>query len=149
MVREERRRGELVGEKLRRGILVGGREGKSTPPPTWKFGLGQTDGTIIQDPTNSKNILSARKLGANLWESQPQVNLRVGSMRNENGSTLSHHHHHHHHNQDNVFQAQARSSSKQANKQNWFEKKATRTIPDPTQSKSRKDWASSAASISC
>ncbi|KAL6575676.1 hypothetical protein OROHE_001053 [Orobanche hederae] len=145
MVREERRGRELVGEKLRRGILVGEREGKSTPPPTWKFGLGQPDGTIIQDPTHSKNILSARKLGANLWESQPQVNVRVGIMSNENGPIPSHHHH----NQDNVFQAQAQSPLKQPNKQNLFEKKATRIIPDPTQSKSRKDWASSAASISC
>ncbi|KAL6495545.1 hypothetical protein OROGR_030108 [Orobanche gracilis] len=109
MVREEIRGRELVGEKLRRGILVGEREGKSTPPPTWKFGLGQPDGAIIQDLTHSKNILSVRKLGANLWENQPKVNLKVGIMRNKNGPI----HHHHHRNQDNVFQAQAQSPLKQ------------------------------------
>ncbi|KAI3444466.1 hypothetical protein Pfo_001131 [Paulownia fortunei] len=89
---EERKRGELMGEKLKRGILVGKREGNSTPSPTWKFGLIQPDGTLIQDFNFSanSNTLSARKLGANLWEMQPQPNLRVAKM-SKNGPNLSHH----------------------------------------------------------
>ncbi|KAL3829712.1 hypothetical protein ACJIZ3_018514 [Penstemon smallii] len=60
-----------MGENLKRWILVGKREGIcSTPSPTWKFGLIQPDGSLIQEsnfPTNT-STLSARKLGANLWE---------------------------------------------------------------------------------
>lgn len=88
----ERKRGKLMVEKLKRGVLAGKREGNSTPSPTWKFGLIQPDGTLIQDfsfSTNS-NTLSARKLGANLWEMEPQLNLRVVKM-SKNGPILSHH----------------------------------------------------------
>ncbi|XP_057780356.1 uncharacterized protein At5g41620-like [Salvia miltiorrhiza] len=86
----ERKRGELMVEKLKRGILVGKREGKSTPPPTWKFGLVQTDGTLIPESNFSTNLntLSARKLGANLWEMEPQLNHRVVKI-NKNGPILS------------------------------------------------------------
>ncbi|KAL8062810.1 hypothetical protein ABFX02_02G171400 [Erythranthe guttata] len=87
------KRGELLlmGEKLKR---VGGkREGNSTPSPTWKLGLIQFDGkTLIQDlnfSTKSNNNLSARKLGANLWEMQP---LRRSNMA-DNFPSFSHHHH--------------------------------------------------------
>lgn len=86
---ESKRGGEVMGEKLKRGILLGKREGNSTPSPTWKFGLIQPDGTLIQDfnsSPNSSNPLSARKLGANLWEMKPQFNLRL----NNNGPSFSH-----------------------------------------------------------
>lgn len=90
---DRRKRGELMVEKFMRGILVGKREGKSTPSPTWKFGLVQPDGTLIQDYSNfSTNLstLSARKLGANLWEMEPQLNQRVAKI-NKNGPILSNH----------------------------------------------------------
>ncbi|KAL3622189.1 hypothetical protein CASFOL_033600 [Castilleja foliolosa] len=81
-VKEEKNEigGLLMGEKLKRGVLVvGKRGGNSTPSPTWKFGL-------IQDSThpNNNNTLSARKLGANLWEMQPQFNLRADKMSRNN-----------------------------------------------------------------
>ncbi|KAK4418588.1 hypothetical protein Salat_2271600 [Sesamum alatum] len=87
----EGKRGELMAEKLKRGILVGKREGNSTPSPTWKFGLIQPDGTLIQDFNFSytSNTLSARKLGANLWEMEPQLNLRAPKMSN-NSPNLGH-----------------------------------------------------------
>ncbi|KAL0428790.1 UNVERIFIED_CONTAM: hypothetical protein Sradi_0505000 [Sesamum radiatum] len=89
---EEGKREELMVEKLKRGILVGKREGNSTPSPTWKFGLIQPDGTLIQDFNFSyaSNTLSARKLGANLWEMEPQLNLTAPKMNN-NGPNLGHH----------------------------------------------------------
>ncbi|KAH6779937.1 hypothetical protein C2S52_011174 [Perilla frutescens var. hirtella] len=88
----DRKRGDLMVEKLKRGILVGKREGKSTPSPTWKFGLVQPDGTLIQDYNFSTNLntLSARKLGANLWGMEPQPNHRVAKI-NKNGPILSDH----------------------------------------------------------
>ncbi|XP_042062752.1 uncharacterized protein At5g41620-like isoform X2 [Salvia splendens] len=89
---EERERGELMVEKLKRGISIGKREGKSTPSPTWKFGLLQSDGTLIPESNFSPNsdTLSARKLGANLWEMEPQLNHRVAHV-NKNGPILTNH----------------------------------------------------------
>ncbi|KAL1561957.1 hypothetical protein AAHA92_04591 [Salvia divinorum] len=93
-VKEEgdRKRGELMVEKLMRGISIGKREGKSTPSPTWKFGLLQSDGTLIPDSDFPPNLstLSARKLGANLWEMEPQLNHRVADI-NKNGPILTNH----------------------------------------------------------
>ncbi|GER45205.1 hypothetical protein STAS_22129 [Striga asiatica] len=84
---DEREKVELMSEKLKLGILVGKREGYSTPSPTWKFGL-------FQEAIDSRNILSARKLGANLWEMQAQLNLRADDkMSTKSG-------------QDDVFGAQ-------------------------------------------
>lgn len=79
-------------EKLKRGISAAKREGKSTPSPTWKFGLLQPDGTLVQDSNFSTNLntLSARKLGANLWEMEPQLNHRVAKI-NKNAPILSNH----------------------------------------------------------
>ncbi|KAL8495025.1 hypothetical protein ACS0TY_019250 [Phlomoides rotata] len=89
MEREERENGgELMVEKLKRGILVGKREGNSTPSPTWKFGSIQPDGTLIPDFNFSP--LSARKLGANLWEMEPQFNHRVEKM-SKNGPIFARH----------------------------------------------------------
>ncbi|KAL7158835.1 hypothetical protein ABFS83_02G170000 [Erythranthe nasuta] len=91
------KRGELLllmGEKLKRVGGTSKREGNSTPSPTWKLGLIQFDGkTLIQDlnfSTKSNNNLSARKLGANLWEMQP---LRRRSNMADNFPSFSHHRH--------------------------------------------------------
>lgn len=68
---------ELLVVKLKQGILVGKRGGNcTTPSPTWKIGLAQADGSLLEDSPFSSNStsLSVRKLGANLWEFQPQVN---------------------------------------------------------------------------
>lgn len=79
---EERRRKkqeEPLGVKLKRAVLVGKRGGNCTPSPTWKYGLAQTDGSLVQDytfPSNSTS-LSVRKLGANLWEVQPHLRLKM------------------------------------------------------------------------
>ncbi|KAL2490302.1 Uncharacterized protein Adt_25930 [Abeliophyllum distichum] len=86
--RERKSREEFVVKKLRGGNLVGKREGNCTPSPSWKFGLIQPDGSLVQDfnfPPNT--TLSARKLGANLWEVQPHLNLKM----NKNGPKLNHH----------------------------------------------------------
>lgn len=81
MEREEKKKQqveeELLVVKLKQGVLVGKRGGScTTPSPTWKIGLAQSDGSLLQDlpfPSNSAASLSVRKLGANLWEFQPQV----------------------------------------------------------------------------
>ncbi|CAN4108355.1 unnamed protein product [Withania somnifera] len=80
MEREEKKKQqveeELLVVKLKQGVLVGKRGGScTTPSPTWKIGLAQSDGSLLQDlpfPSNSAS-LSVRKLGADLWEYQPQV----------------------------------------------------------------------------
>ncbi|KAJ8529249.1 hypothetical protein K7X08_036084 [Anisodus acutangulus] len=73
---------ELLVVKLKGGVLVGKRGGScscTTPSPTWKIGLAQSDGSLLQDLpfTSTSASLSVRKLGANLWEFQPQVNKVV------------------------------------------------------------------------
>ncbi|KAK6920043.1 hypothetical protein RJ641_015947 [Dillenia turbinata] len=77
---EREKKEEMLGIKLKRGILVGKRGGPCTPPPTWK-GLG--GGVPISDPDHHHfnrehnlafaNTVSARKLCANLWEVQPHL----------------------------------------------------------------------------
>ncbi|XP_019190770.1 PREDICTED: uncharacterized protein At5g41620-like isoform X3 [Ipomoea nil] len=81
---EERRwkkQEESLGVKLKRGVLVGKRGGNCTPSPTWKYGLAQTDGSLLQDYTfpskSNSTSLSVRKLGANLWEVQPLPRLKM------------------------------------------------------------------------
>ncbi|CAI9768864.1 unnamed protein product [Fraxinus pennsylvanica] len=88
MERERKSREEFVMKNFRGGNLVGKREGNCTPSPTWKFGLVQPDGSLVQDfnfPPNA--TLSARKLGASLWEEQPHLNLKM----NKDGSKPNHH----------------------------------------------------------
>ncbi|XP_073023735.1 uncharacterized protein [Primulina eburnea] len=73
----------FMGRWWKRGILVGKREGSCTPTPSWNFGLIKPDGLFIQDsnfPTNREPNLSARKLGAHLWEVQSQPKLRGANM---------------------------------------------------------------------
>ncbi|KAI5647171.1 hypothetical protein M9H77_33176 [Catharanthus roseus] len=84
---------ELLGIKLKRGILVGKRGGQSTPSPTWKLGLAnETD--PFQDftfPSNFTRTISARKLAANLWEVEsPSVKL----VKMSKGGPLQHNHKH-------------------------------------------------------
>lgn len=72
---------ELLGIKLKRGIFVGKKGGQSTPSPTWKlgFGLAQTDSSspspfqYLTFPSNFTQSISARKLAANLWEVEPNI----------------------------------------------------------------------------
>ncbi|KAG5600973.1 hypothetical protein H5410_032343 [Solanum commersonii] len=80
MEREEKKKQqeeeELLVVKLKQGVFVGKRGGTgTTPSPTWKIGLAQSDGSLLQDFPFSSNSasLSVRKVGANLWEFQPQV----------------------------------------------------------------------------
>ncbi|XP_073146853.1 uncharacterized protein At5g41620-like isoform X2 [Henckelia pumila] len=90
---ESKRRGEFfMGRRWERGILVGEREGNCTPSPSWNFGLFTPDGLLIQDsnfPTNRKPYLSARKLGAHLWEVQSPPKLSVANM-SKYGPGLNH-----------------------------------------------------------
>ncbi|XP_075519240.1 uncharacterized protein LOC142553115 [Primulina tabacum] len=82
----------FVGRRWKRGIFVGKMEGNCTPSPSWNFGLLKPDGLLIQDsnfPTNRKPDLSARKLGAHLWEVQFQPKLRVANM-SKYGPGLNH-----------------------------------------------------------
>ncbi|XP_051146367.1 uncharacterized protein At5g41620-like [Andrographis paniculata] len=74
---------QLIGEKLKRGVSIGKREGNSTPSPTWNFGFVQPDGTLLPDfhLSSTSNCLSARKLGANLWEMLPESNPSLAKLR--------------------------------------------------------------------
>ncbi|KAK4758205.1 hypothetical protein SAY87_019506 [Trapa incisa] len=64
--------------RLKKAILVGKRTGSSTPVPTWKVGLRSPAALVIPNSSNlsvlgeargKKEVpLSARKLGATLWE---------------------------------------------------------------------------------
>ncbi|XP_068667133.1 uncharacterized protein At5g41620-like [Aristolochia californica] len=58
---------EFLGSKLKRGILVGKKGGPCTPVPTWRLGDAHDNkGGLTIAPSG----VSARKLGANLWEIQ-------------------------------------------------------------------------------
>uniref|UniRef100_A0A5B6ZV03 Uncharacterized protein n=1 Tax=Davidia involucrata TaxID=16924 RepID=A0A5B6ZV03_DAVIN len=95
-VRERKgKKQEFMGIKLERGILVGKRGGPCTPPPTWRIGHAQPDGCLEKNltfpitNTNTNTTLSARKLGANLWQVLPH--LRAAKM-NKAGARLRRHH---------------------------------------------------------
>ncbi|KAH7863549.1 hypothetical protein Vadar_018946 [Vaccinium darrowii] len=67
---------EFMGIKLKRGILVGKRGGScTTPSPTWRFQPYECSSTKEEQDlifqTTATATISARKLGANLWESLP------------------------------------------------------------------------------
>lgn len=105
MEKEEKVRGrdakreEFLGLKLKRGMLVGKRGGNSTPSPTWRFGLTQTEGSRLQDftfPSNFTTTISARKLGANLWEVQPHQE----AVKMSKGAPPKPHQHHKHKEKD-------------------------------------------------
>ncbi|KAL6311551.1 hypothetical protein AAG906_005183 [Vitis piasezkii] len=87
----ERQKQEFMGKKLKRGVLVGKRGGPCTPSPTWRLGFSQNDATSsIDKDLDCSTSVSARKLGANLWEIQSH--LPVANM-NRGGGRLRHHHH--------------------------------------------------------
>lgn len=75
---------EFAGIKWKQGIVVENRGGNCTPSPTWKIGLAQSDGSLIQALTFPlPNKTSARKLGATLNMSKAGARF----------------HHHQHHNE--------------------------------------------------
>ncbi|WOL08305.1 hypothetical protein Cni_G17058 [Canna indica] len=77
---------EPLGLKLRRGVAVGKKGGLFTPVPTWKLGdPGPADGGAAEPKRSS---VSARKLGANLWEIQDM--MPVAAMRRR-GAKIRHH----------------------------------------------------------
>ncbi|TMW92807.1 hypothetical protein EJD97_012538 [Solanum chilense] len=87
MERGEKKKQQQEEEELlkQQGVLVGKRRGTCTTPSlTWKIGLAQSDGSLLQDLPFSSNSasLSVRKLGANLWELQPQVKKVVNMSKN-------------------------------------------------------------------
>lgn len=95
MEREEKKKQQQEEELLKQqqGVLVGKRGGTCTTPSlTWKIGLAQSDGSLLQDLPFSSNSasLSVRKLGANLWEFQPQVK-KVVNMSKNNGPLPQNH----------------------------------------------------------
>ena len=51
---------EKLGEKLRRGVLVGKSRGPFTPVPSWSWAHNNHSSSVLS--------LSARKLAAALWE---------------------------------------------------------------------------------
>jgi len=94
MERREDKRGGLMVEKLREGVLVGKKGGPSTPPPTWRLELpSQYNGSdnvqeFLNFPTSSS--LSARKLCANLWELLPHQQQHTPPVKmNKLGTNLS------------------------------------------------------------
>ncbi|XP_052194016.1 uncharacterized protein At5g41620-like [Diospyros lotus] len=109
-VRErEGKKQEFMGIKLKRGVLVGKRGGTSTPSPTWRFGFVQpqpaASASLRQEftfPTTNAPNLSARKLGANLWELLPQ--LKAVRMSKSGAARLPYRRPHHHHHRDKDFQ---------------------------------------------
>ncbi|XP_047171103.1 uncharacterized protein At5g41620-like [Vigna umbellata] len=93
-VEGEDKRGGLMVEKLREGVLVGKKGGPSTPPPTWRLELpSQYNGSdnvqeFLNFPTCSS--LSARKLCANLWELLPHQQQHTPPVKmNKLGTNLS------------------------------------------------------------
>ncbi|KAI8545020.1 hypothetical protein RHMOL_Rhmol07G0010900 [Rhododendron molle] len=96
--REGKKQEEFMGIKLQRGILVGKRGGTcTTPSPTWKFGsvqphecsrTEQQDLVFQTNDTTTTTTLSARKLGANLWEALPL--LTAAKMSKVGGARFPH-----------------------------------------------------------
>lgn len=91
----ERQKQEFMGKKLKRGVLVGKRGGPSTPSPTWRLGFSSSNdvtstSSIDKDLDCSTTTVSARKLGANLWEIHSHLPL---ANMNRGGGRLRHHHH--------------------------------------------------------
>ncbi|XP_010261452.1 PREDICTED: uncharacterized protein At5g41620 [Nelumbo nucifera] len=83
---EETEKQEFLGIKLKRGILVGKRGGPCTPVPAWK--LEDAQDNTIKGPLTLPSTVSARKLGANLWEIQQHHPL---PRMSKGGARLRHH----------------------------------------------------------
>ncbi|KAK9279418.1 hypothetical protein L1049_013097 [Liquidambar formosana] len=97
--REEEKQ-ELMGKKLKRGMLVGKRGGPCTPSPTWRLGFAEDDHN--KDFLTFPSAVSARTLGANLWEILPVATMSKG------GARLGGRHHNHHHHRDKGFEVPTR-----------------------------------------
>ncbi|KAL7608754.1 hypothetical protein Lser_V15G14427 [Lactuca serriola] len=100
---------ELFGIKLKNAILISKKANKTTPSPTWK--LGFSNSSSPHHHFSMKSSLSARKIGANLWEVQPQFNFNTndgdrdaddgdgdgdGDVAVDRGGLIHHHHRRHH-----------------------------------------------------
>ncbi|XP_008795001.2 uncharacterized protein At5g41620 [Phoenix dactylifera] len=72
-----------LGRKLRQGISVGKRGGPSTPVPSWKLedSPGPSDPGGLDRAQRRRSSVSARKLGANLWEIQDLLDYPRMSRR--------------------------------------------------------------------
>ncbi|CAL9101055.1 unnamed protein product [Musa textilis] len=70
---------DALGLKLRRGVTVGKKGGLCTPVPTWK--LGDTGSADADAGEPKRSSVSARKLGANLWEIQDLMPVSAMSRR--------------------------------------------------------------------
>lgn len=87
---------DLSGIKLKNGILIGKKANKTTPSSSWKLGF----------PPNfpMNNSVSARKIGANLWEIQPQFNFNKADADHGGAAaaatSLIHHRRRRHHNHE-------------------------------------------------
>ncbi|KVH91089.1 hypothetical protein Ccrd_006884, partial [Cynara cardunculus var. scolymus] len=78
---------ELSGIKLKNGILIGKKANKTTPS---KLGFHNSSSLLRNFPMN--NSVSARKIGANLWEVQPQFNFSKDHADHGGAAAnLSHH----------------------------------------------------------
>ncbi|XP_074584047.1 LOW QUALITY PROTEIN: uncharacterized protein At5g41620-like [Curcuma longa] len=77
----EREKEEFLGVKLKRGVAVGKKGGLCTPVPTWKLGAPGSSESELSEPKRSS--VSARKLGANLWENQDLVPYAAMSRRGD------------------------------------------------------------------
>lgn len=85
---------ELPGSKLRRGIPAGKKGGLSTPVPTWVLEPNKNKSVPLALGNSSTAAVSARKLGACLWEMQDlrplsKMSRRAGRLRpDKNGDPL-------------------------------------------------------------
>lgn len=113
------KQGENLGEKLRRGVLLGGKKGggQHTPVlPPWRLlpaagsngpsssNADAQDSTFVITNNLPPSLVSARELAATLWEHH-QYRLPFSKMhRGVPGPPPRlrrlNHHHHHHHNKD-------------------------------------------------
>ncbi|GFZ00986.1 hypothetical protein Acr_14g0006210 [Actinidia rufa] len=97
----EGRKQEFTGRiKLKSRVLVGKRGGNCrTPSLTWRLGFVQADGSVKEDlifsTVATAATLSARKLGANLWEVLPH---RLKAVKMTNGGARAPYYHHRRHN---------------------------------------------------
>ncbi|KAF5451695.1 hypothetical protein F2P56_026780 [Juglans regia] len=105
MEREAKKQGLMV-KKLKRRMLVGKRGGPCTPPPTWRLELSSHENddtctTNMQEfltiPNNTASV-SARKLGANLWdwEIQPHQHVPLRPAKLSKGVARPRHRYHRH-----------------------------------------------------
>lgn len=91
---------ELSGIKWENGILIGKKASRTTPSPSWKLGFHSSSSLHPNFPMNTS--VSARKIGANLWEVQPQFNFNNDDDGGGGGASLIHHRRRRHHSHDQL-----------------------------------------------